>query len=417
MSSFSVWLKNRLTVQLLWIFWSLMLFIGFLCSKFLITLALIFPFVWALIERFRKTPLEKNNFRQPVYWALTGTYLLMLFGSIWNANDTTELITRLRVNLAFLTLPIAWALLPRIEMKTIQIIIKGFLYCLIVGLIWTFVNYALDYEAINESLERSKAIPVPHKDHIRFSLMVCLAAYMALWLGKQENKKVYYFLAICFAISLHILAVRSGLLAFYLTLLVVVLVYFFKQGKYLIGSMALVVLFMLPYLAYLNLESFRNKVALTIHNIELMQEGYVGEYSDTRRLLSYKIGWEVYKTAPFLGIGIGNIQPEVFKIYEKNYPEQSPIMPHNQYLSYLIGLGAIGLFIFLALSAWVFCYKSSYKSFLVLIFYIIFFSSFLTENTLFISVGSNLYVYFLLLFVNVAAIQRADALEKRNEIL
>lgn len=397
--------KYTLNVQFLWIIWTSMLIIGLLFSKFLITLSIIFAFTWGLVAFIKKSPRCPNWYKNPIFVSLTGIYILMLLGSIWNMQDIEELTTRLRVNLAFICLPIAWAMLPRIEIKTIIWIIKIFLALITLALIGIFINYLLNFESITDSLNFSKAIPVPNKDHIRFNLLVCLGFYAAIWLGWTIKEKKYYFLAVFMAIALHILAVRSGLLSFYSSLFLIGGYGIVYYKKYVLGLISLALIIILPYITYNHIPSLKKKIELTVHNINMLQNGVIDEYSDTQRFLSYKIAWQIFEESPLIGIGIGNIKKETTAIYMRDYPNQQPMMPHNLYLTFLAGVGIVGLVIFICLLLYPLFFKT-YRQPLIFAFYIIFGISFLVENTIFVSLGSNMFVYFLLLFGNIATLER-----------
>jgi O-antigen ligase len=265
------------------------------------------------------------------------------------------------------------------------------------------INYAADYERINESLTRSKAIPCPQADHIRFSLLLSLAFFATLHLWRQLQwsfrptwGKIYAFLAVWLVLGLHILSVRSGLLALYLGSVAWLGLWIVETKRWTLGLSLILVVLSLPFLAYFGVESFRAKIDLSLYNLQLYQQGTIGEYSDTQRFLSYKIALQLAAEKPWLGWGMGDVWAAQQAVYRQDYPGQNPMFPHNQFLSILVGTGVLGLLAFVG--AWLWPLWRAWRQPLVLSFFVVMGSSFLTENTLFITIGVNIYVFFGLLF-------------------
>lgn len=388
----------------LWIFLSVALFFGLLVSKFLISISVIGFLVWGLIEYLVfKGPSRLRS--DAAYFSVIGVFLLLLVGAIWRAEDYGELWLRVRIGLPFLALPLGWACLPLPSEFALRWILRSFVFIMLAFGLGVLGNYILRYEEMQGILASSGAVPVPSGDHIRFSLMLVLGVVASIWLSGKERAWAWRLAALVLAILLHVFSVRSGLLGLYLLAAVFALRHMLVHRRYVLGLSALALVLLLPVAAYQFVPSFRTKIDLTVHNIQLMQAGQVGQYSDTQRLLSYKIAWGIYKEYPILGIGLANLNNEMERIYKESYPEQKPIFPHNQFLTYLTAMGIVGLLAFLLLSLFPFFYRRAYRDPMVLSFFVVLFSSFLTENTLLISIGTVIYVYFLMLFL---AIQRIN---------
>ena len=174
-----------------------------------------------------------------------------------------------------------------------------------------------------------------------------------------------------------------------------------KKRSLLIGFTALFLMISTPYMAYKFIPGFNTKVHLTLHNIRLMQKGQVGPYSDTRRLLSYKMAWSIFKANPIFGVGIGDLKEEMALAYQQNYPNQKVMYPHNMFLTILAGMGLPFLLIFMIAFMWPLLSWKNSGSLLFLFFYLTIGLSFLTENTLFRSMGLCTFAYFLFLILKL----------------
>ena len=68
--------------------------------------------------------------------------------------------------------------------------------------------------------------------------------------------------------------------------------------------------------------------------------------SDQRRIVSYKTGLQIFKENPIIGTGIGDMRNEMNKKYLDEYGVEYNALPHNQFLSYMVGTGICGLLVF-----------------------------------------------------------------------
>jgi len=332
---------------------------------------------------------------------LIGVFLLFVASSLWRADDLRELGERLRIGLPFLALPLAWSMLPAWQNweKTAVAAFAAAFFCLNAAIALGY--YATHYEAMQARITFSGAMWVPSGDHIRFSLMLVLAFFCAVWLMHQYRSRLAASAAFFLLVSLHLLAVRSGLLALYASLFVAALWYIFTQRRFLLGAAMLLAVAAAPVAAYYALPSFRTKINLTIYNVQLMQQGEIGNYADTNRLLSYKIAWQIFRENPLLGVGMGNVRQQVQDIYTRDYPAQPFLFPHNQILSYLVGMGIVGTGIFLLLFLLPLFVRGGLRSLPLLATYTALFASFLFENTLFISIGTCMSLFFILFFRSI----------------
>jgi O-antigen ligase len=121
-------------------------------------------------------------------------------------------------------LPLAFAWLPSISKRHYQGVFYAMLYLMFIVVVGVLINYAIDFQRINESLLHGKHVPVP-MNHIRFSLMLALTIVSGIILyaegyfwRKPWERYLIGAMVIFLTISIHILSVRSGIAALYATL-------------------------------------------------------------------------------------------------------------------------------------------------------------------------------------------------------
>lgn len=381
------------------------LFVGLICSKFLITIAMI-----ALVAIGVLSPNFKADFQKflsnKAYWATCGIFGLFLVSAAMSDNGAESLV-RLRIALPLLFLPIAFAMLPHFSKRKYQELMSIFFYGMVLACLGVLVYYIQHYEAMQQLLWVSKAIPTPNGEHIRFSLMINLAIFGGIWLLQerfywkwQKERWVLIGGILFLAAMLHLLSVRVGMAVLYAGVVVVAIYYIITQKKYILGLALLVVVITLPYWAYWYIPSVHTKVNLTRHNWYMYQSGQIEEYSDTRRFLSYEIAWRVAKQNPWIGVGIGDLNDEQTKIYLAEYPQQKVMYPHNFFLTIYASMGILGLVLFSFFFLFPLFYRKNYRNLFFLLYYMTIFISFITENTLLIAIGVALHAFFLLWTVN-----------------
>lgn len=388
------------------------LFTGLICSKFLISLSMIALLVVALLSPELKEGAKRLK-ENKSYWAVVGIFLLFGISALMSFN-VEEALNRLRIATPLLLLPFAFAFLPPFSKRQYQELLSVFIYGMLLACLGVLINYLMNYQEMQQLLVVSKAIPTPNGEHIRFSLMINIAVFASFWLLQEQfcwkktwEKWIFVGGILFLMMMIHLLSVRIGLVILYAGLGTVVFYYIFRQKRYGIGLLLVLGMLLTPYLAYKYVPSVQTKVNLTRYNWTMYQKGYVGEYSDTRRLLSYEVAWKVAQQAPWVGVGIGDLNDEQTKIYKKDHPHQDVMYPHNFLLTLYAGTGILGLIFFLFCFFFPLFYQQNYKNLFFLLFQVTIFLSFMTENTLLSAIGVAIYSFFLLLATNASAPKQA----------
>ncbi len=410
-------LLQRITRTDLAFFFCCCLVVAFVYSKFALSLSMIGLLATGLFDwhSSRVFPLRlrtglSDHFHALVQnkaFAVIPLYFFIVLSGVFYSDDWSYLIERLRIRLPFLVLPVAFICLPPFPKRYYEGIRYFFLLFMFVASIAIGLRYWLDYELITEMIGRGKPIPTP-VNHIRFSLALAFSIVSGATLYRSGFYVRYPFergliagILVFLFLFIHLLSVRSGLIALYICMAYYLFRYVWMTRRYLVGTVALIALVMLPVVAYHTIPAFRTKYDYMVWDWRNYRKGNGNLYSDSDRFLSVKVGLRIGNEHPLAGIGPGDVKREVENIYFRDYKHITEAkMPHNQFVSVYAGSGLIGLAAFLFAFFTPLLYRRHYRDPLFTALHIIVFCSFLTESTIETSVGTAFYIFFLLLGLN-----------------
>lgn len=388
--------------------------VGLIFAPFLLSVCMISATVVALFKldvsplhlSFRPTSKGWRALKgAPQFWVLCGLFFFVFWG-VWDLQDTGYWLSRLRIKVPLLVLPLAFFFLPRPNNR----ILDGLLYYLCIVLTITSLGVLLNYlghmEAINQLIKQGKPIPLPC-NHVRFSLLLVFGLLSALYLYFQEyfwRKPGEQYLQLAMAgflfVFIHILSVRTGMAVLYATLFLLTVRYILKTRRYRLGLGLLGAMLLFPFLAYQTIPSLRAKVDYMKYDLFMYRHGHTDKaLSDAGRWVSLELGWEVFREQPWIGVGVGNLKRAVYARYAEQYPDLSyeeRKMPHNQFLSVFAAGGILGGVIFTLLFLYPLFYGSNYRHWLLLGLYLIIGLSFMVENTIENAMGLGFFIYYLL---------------------
>lgn len=349
-----------------------------------------------------------NTWRQPAFLGFMAIYLLHLTGPLYpEITEPRTLEHDLSMKLPFLLLPFAFAVLPPLSRLRLQQLYLVFVLSVFLGTLYSAAYYFSHFHYVNELYKHSDVMETP-TNHVRFSLMVgfaVLVGYQLLREGfyvfRPSEKWLLAGITCWIFIFLHILAVRSGLVAFYAVVGLGLAYDFFIRRKYrnsfLIGLGLLAAL----GIAFFTLPTFYNKFFLTIEDVQRVSDvESAHDYSIAGRVYSFKVASEVIKENPVFGVGVGNLEKELEKKYDRLFPEildRGHILPHNQFIYTLAVFGLLGLGFFLLCFYFpVFRFAGRFEP-LFYMHYLIISFSFLFETTLETQVGLTFSILFIML--------------------
>ena len=389
--------------------WSLIfIIIGLFVSRAMMSIGMFaIGIQFFLKDDYKKT--WEEFYKDKILFYLSLIFFLYLVSGLYSS-DMKYYFERMSLKLPFLLMPLGFAALKGMPKRFFLHTLATFVLLVFIVAVGSMLMYMMNYKQITENYKYAKVIPVLFKlNHIRYSLMMAVAIFSAYYLYCHQyfifNKKAERFFFIAaggfILLFLHLLSVRSGLLAFYASLFVIIVVYIIHKKKYKKGIILLILLMITPIVMYVAVPTIRNKVNYMIKDVSMFMKGKgMNEYSDSNRLLSIKLGIELGNTSPLIGLGVGDVKNEIFKAYETNYPKVLPerrLIPHNQFVFIYMAIGGIGLLLFLFLTFYPLFQNKTYSGFLFLTCNTIFISSYLSEATLENQLGVSLFITFYLI--------------------
>jgi hypothetical protein len=295
--------------------------------------------------------------RTPFLWAMTLLFLLPFLSAFWS-EDFSKWSQVSRIKLPLLVFPFCFAMLQdwpaRAWRKTGWI----FLSAVVAGATWSLIQYISHMQSIHTGYLSAGVILTPvGNDHVRFSLMVCLAiitAFLLYFPGKEDSENrgriILLTSSIFLIIFLHILAARTGLLCFYGSVFVMGCWILLKKMHWVKGLSLLLLLILLPLAAYFIFPTFKNRVSYIHYDFSLVRKDIYRQGSnDGNRVRSIEAGIDLLLKHP-AGVGFGDIPRQTNAWYDIHYPamvQADRIIPCSEFILYGAGAGWIGLLVFI----------------------------------------------------------------------
>lgn len=283
--------------------------------------------------------------------AWVGCFALSYF---WSAN-IPYWGEHVQVKLPVLLLPLAFAFLPKFCVRQMQWYTLALNAALCVG-----VGYSLSFIFQNPSFyisgyDYAHLLPtIPENDHIVFSIMLALGVVWNIYIFPHSKRWMKWLLAasaVIYSIMLHVLAARTGLVAWYLFLLGYVLYLVFRKGTRVWGLILIGVVLIGVPIAIKQVPTLEKRIGHIYVTLHAYREGdKTGNYSDIGRYLSYDIAIGLIGAHPWLGTGAGDMMDEMKAAYAERYPEVQEaqmLLPHNEFLITGIAAGIPAMIIFI----------------------------------------------------------------------
>jgi O-antigen ligase len=302
-----------------------------------------------------------------VYLILMLPFFTVLISGLWS-EDIDYWLSRVRIRLPYIALPLALVLLPPLSKKVIFTVFYAFLIVVSINMLVVLINFVFHSDLIIKHL--GQGIPMPFlKAHIVYSLMTAFTIMLGweLWTQRfyvkyPSESKFILVMTVFLFIGMHIISVRSGLLALYICLFVKSLLFLVKYKKYGLGFSGLGLIIFLPLLAYSTIPSLQNRINYAIWDLSHYAKDESFQKSDSERIISLQMAWQVVKEHPILGVGSGDLMHSIEEKYAVQYPDFKVKEPHNNFLFVWLSTGLLGLMAFLFSFLYpLFCKKYSYR--------------------------------------------------------
>lgn len=354
----------------------------------------------------------KSFFKHKAFAGLVLVFLAVLLSGI-NSENVQQWALQVKLKLPFLILPLAiFVLRPLVDRSFHKWVHYAFIATAFVSTFDVITTFLLDKEAIIDGLGKGKSIPTP-LDHIHYSIMVAYAVVSAAILAILESNKKHrlaLFLVSAYLFAfMHFLSVRTGLALSYAGIALTLIWYIITHKKYVIGLSIGAILVAIPFVAYHTVAPFKKKINYMMWDLKQYKKGKGNSYSDSERLMSYAISFELIKEKPIAGHGIGDIGTIMTQKHKEKYGNKDKyIYPHNQYLYILTCIGFLGalVFFFGLLSPLIFAER---KNIFLLAIFTLMLISFLVENTIQRAVITGFFLFFILLNLCLKPEERVDS--------
>ncbi len=286
---------------------------------------------------------------------LSGIFLIYLLSGI-HSEHTGMWLSRVKTNLPYLLLPMGFYGFSPLSKESFYRVLLVFIGVTGASAILVGLSYLLHFEQYSKLYLLGQTIPTPIM-HVRYSYYLGLAAVFCLYLGiyskayRFSAKQPLLYLMLFLVLSVHVLAVRSGLLVLYSSFLALLVHFAIVSKNYKPLIISLSGLVFMGYLSYQLLPSVQNKVNYTLRDLKSIEKPVKNRhnYSDVVRVASIRSAVQIVREHPYFGVGIGDIELEMNKQYARMYadfPKEVRFNPISQYMFSLTAFGIIGFLFF-----------------------------------------------------------------------
>ena len=383
--------------------WALLaMIIGLFYSRALLSLSIGVFFLQAPFRLGFKTWLTMA-IRDRLVWILGLLWLLPVISGLWS-EDLNTWSDVIRIKLPLLLLPMGWVGLS-LNRTSYQRIGWTLTILAGIGAILSVMPMLFDGLSVQRDYLRGGSLITPlENDRVRFSwLIVALLFWMeSQWRSVSVRMRwVIGMLSFFFILYLHVLAVRIGLLCFYL------LAFFWIVRIFSTPTMRkwilpiLILLISLPLLMYQMLPTFRARVDYIRYDWSYTFSGkYLPGGNDAIRMQSLQASKGLIDAHPVYGVGFGDIRSKMDTAYQQINPKLSAsdrIYPANEWAVYGVGMGWFGILAFSGLMIALF-FHSAVDPFRWRSWVLATILSFVTDVGLEVQYGVFLVTFLLLFF-------------------
>ena len=328
--------------------WSLLfILITSLISLKLVPLGFI---LWVLTIGFNKESFTlKKLFSDVKKWFIF-YYILLLLGMLWTDN-TAFGFSKLENKLSFLLLPLLFSLsnFSITRNKLIQVFIFSLSFSLIINYgIVLYETVFLNQRTLYEGLINANFSHLMHRSYYCYYLVVGCIILLNRFL-KEDKSWIDIVLFVFFSAAIFQTLAKSGILIYLILIPLFVIWKLIKRKQYAMIGICLLVLVSTITLLIQVENPVKTRFKMIPDAIEhFKSKNTPSAESNTSRLLMWSTSIDVFKEAPFNGVGTGDYDDE---LTEKNrrYGNTGVVKhrynSHNQYLNTMVQLGLLGLIV------------------------------------------------------------------------
>ncbi len=327
---------------------------GFFLGRAVFTVAYIYFGLLCLLALWKGPSPVTINFRLPPSKPLIQLWVVLALLAPGAMSGKSIFLTAHLLAFPLLLLALCLAVLPPLLKSHLHKVLLGLGIMAFLSLLWVLSRYFIFSENALLSLSLGGA-PLTPVHHIRYSFVLCIASWSIVYLAQQNqnplHKKLLWILALLIALGLHILSVKSGLLAWYFIAFAILLSSLLAQGWKTLYGLLLVLVLTMPLLSYKMIPSFRTKINYFFYDLGKIGSAEAGTYSDAKRWEAMKTGFALFLEKPLSGHGQRAFQEKQKAAMLEKFPQAEPILPHTDWLT-LLGYGGLITVAFFGYSLW-----------------------------------------------------------------
>jgi len=252
------------------LFTILLLVVGVVCSKFLMSLGLLFGGIGFLIERDFKNYWQQLKSNR-LFWFLLGFYLLHFVGLIWSKNLDYGL-NDIRVKFSLLAIALIICTRPPLSKNHLTIFYLIFVLALFTTSLVNFICYQFFQAKINYIDIRDLSL---FGSHIRFGILIALGvlANYSLWNLRSKFRWFWILSLFWFVFYTYYSQVLSGVISIAVVVFVLLIWELYQRRKWMIiiGTLLLLAVVNIGLIVYLS-KPINQKSAFQQNYVSLKQE-------------------------------------------------------------------------------------------------------------------------------------------------
>lgn len=351
-------------------------------SKALITICYVTIVIMTVLLQIQKSRFTFNKYLAAV--SLVGLSIVL---SGINSSNVGQWWHHTVIKLPFLIIPFAFMILKPISKDVIRNMHLILVIVLSISALPSLLDIIQNHQVILDRISRGQPIGTPI-EHVKYSMFMAYGVMSALiWLIhyrsdlSESQVKGFWIGGLFLFIVMHLLAVRTGLVIVYVSLMILGLhAAWIKKipGKTLSAAVVAVAIgiFLLAQTPMI-----KTKLGYMFYDWEQYAIDGGINYSDSERLFSLKTGWHLFCDNYLLGTGIGDLYDSCHEVYRQQTRSAVINYPHSQYIYQLAGTGVIGFTLFIVGFLYPLTRRHNKYFYLLVALYINYALSFMVENS------------------------------------
>ena len=350
--------KSNIILNDLLIFYTFFIPISMEMSKYFFNLMLVF---WLLDKNIlsKLKIIIKNRVIQSILLFL----LLLILSLLWTDHENMKTGTHYIKYYTYL-FPL-FIIFTSVKKEYIHYLISAFLMSMALS---EFISYNIFFKLLDAAMipfSRSDASPMNPSvflHHTTYSMFLVVTAGILLdrfFLSQKiKYKFIYGSFFIMVTTNLFVNAGRTGQVAYFATILIVILLHYKISIKMFFTTSVLFV--SIIFLAFTYSPVFKKRLDQTMNSLA-QTNNYCTSLGS--RIGMSIIAVNIAKRHPLIGVGIGDYRQTKSDMIDARYPTMKCLKHlvhyHNQYLEFLVIMGMVGLIIYL--SIYLFLFKTQIK--------------------------------------------------------